>query len=59
MTESNIKIEFTADTSKALKKLESVHKAAEKLVIEMKKLENIEIGISAVSVNRKWWQFWK
>ncbi len=52
-------IKIICDSNEAVRRIEKVNKAAEKLVESLKLLENIQIGIEVVNVKPKWWQFWK
>lgn len=59
MAINNLNLSIGIESKKAVKQLNKAAKAANKLINELEKLKNIEIGLSIVSINKKWWQFWK
>ena len=59
MAINNLNLSVRIESKKAVKQLNKAAKAANKLSNELEKLKNIEIGFSIVSINKKWWQFWK
>lgn len=54
----NTDIKINVSTKEAEKRLQKATRAAENLEKALERLKNIEIGISVVSVEKKWWQFW-
>lgn len=55
----NIELEVEVDPKSAIKQMEKVTKAAEKMRAELDKLQNLEVKIKVVDHAKKWWQFWK
>ena len=51
--------EVKVDDTDARRKIETIIRAGEKLSEVIKKNSNINIEISVVKLEKKWWQFWK
>lgn len=51
-------IRINVSSKSAIRKIEKATRAAEKLQEALDKLKEVEIGIEAVTIEKKWWQLW-
>lgn len=56
---AQVMYEVKVDDIDAKKKIASIIKVFEKLSAVLEKNSNIQINVSVVQVEKKWYQFWK
>ena len=59
MANAKLDLKVNVDSVASTKQFQKATKAAEKLIAELEKLQEIKIEVQVVEVKKKWWEFWK